>query len=258
MPELPDLQVFSRNLTKLFAGKKLESISVKKAAKLKDKPAVLSKALKGARLKSVYRSGKELRFQFSNGTLLGLHLMLHGELKLLDKENEYPHTLVGLHFTGGKGIAITDWQKKANIRLDPEDKEGLDALSPDLGYKYLKEILQTRSPVKTVLMDQDRIRGIGNAYADEILWKARIAPLSKSNAIPDAAIRKLAKAIPSVLKKAEKQILKKNPELISGEIRDFLDIHQPKRNLSPTGAKILKATIGGRKTYYTDEQELYE
>lgn len=256
MPELPDLQVFSKNLSKHFAGKKLDHIKVVNGAKLKDTQAALKRSLEGAKLNSVYRSGKELRFQFDNDNILGLHLMLNGELKLFDEENDHKNTIVELCFSNNKGFAVTDWQGLANVKLNPTDKEGADAL--ELDAKYLEEILQTRTVIKTLLMDQKKIRGIGNAYADEILWEAGISPFSKSNKIPQGKVKDLAKAIRSVLHNAEKQILKKEPDLISGEVRDFLVIHNAKKKESPTGGKILTKMAGGRKTYYTEEQELFE
>lgn len=256
MPELPDLQVFSKNLSKHFAGKKLQHIKVVNGGKLKDSQVALQKAFEGSTLKAVYRSGKELRFEFDNGNILGLHLMLNGELKLFDSTNEHKNTIVEFLFSNDKGFAIVDWQGLANVKLNPIDKEGVDALEVDV--KYLEEILQTRTAIKTLLMDQKKIRGIGNAYADEILWEAGISPFSKSNKIPQEKIKELAKAIKSVLHNAEKQILKKKPDLISGEVRDFLVIHNARKKESPTGGKILTKTAGGRKTYYTEEQELHE
>ena len=104
-------------------------------------------------------------------------------------------------------------------------------------------------------MDQHIIRGIGNAYADEILWAARISPLSASSKIPADKIKKLLSSIKSVLKNAEKQILKAEPDKISGELRDFLKVHNSKKKKSPTGGEILIITLNSRKTYYTDEQE---
>jgi formamidopyrimidine-DNA glycosylase len=108
------------------------------------------------------------------------------------------------------------------------------------------------------LLDQHNIRGIGNAYADEILWDAKISPFAVSNKIPEAAIKRLVKSIRSVLKDAEKQILKKDPDIISGEVRDFLPIHNSKKTHSPTGGKIISTTVNSRITYYTEEQELFE
>lgn len=254
MPELPDLQVFSANLTKFFKGRIVQKLNIINGKNLKDSPARLKKAIEGRKLRSVYRSGKELRFEFGD-TLLGLHLMLHGNLHLISKSKEQKHTIVELHFDNNQGLAITDWQVKANVKLNPEDKKGVDALQ--VTAKYLQDKRQSKAIIKNLLMDQDVIRGIGNAYADEILWKSRISPFAITKNIPPDKIRGLAKNIQSVLKAAEKLIKKKEPNLITGEVRDFLVIHNSKKKLSPTGKEILVKNVGGRKTYFTEEQVLY-
>lgn len=255
MPELPDLQVFAKNLTKLYAGKQLQEIKVVNAKSLKDDASALNANLKGSVLTQVYRTGKELRFHFSNEIILGMHLMLHGKLFAFNGKNENKNTIVELYFEG-KGLALTDYQGLANIKLNPEEKDGVDALSEELNYEYLKKALQSKSKIKSRITNQDIIRGIGNAYADEILWEAKIAPQSVSNKIPDDKIKALAKAIKNVLLQAEKEILKKHPDIIAGEVRDFLKIHNSKREKSPAGA-VIKVDKKGGTTYYTDEQELF-
>jgi formamidopyrimidine-DNA glycosylase len=107
-------------------------------------------------------------------------------------------------------------------------------------------------------MDQNKIRGIGNAYADEILWDANISPFSVCNKIPTKKVAALLQSIKRVLRQAEKQILKSHPDLISGEVRDFLVIHNAKKKESPSGSPILVKKVGARKTYYTEEQHLYK
>ena len=109
-----------------------------------------------------------------------------------------------------------------------------------------------------MLLDQKIIKGIGNAYADEILWDAGISPFSVSNKIPADKLKALAASIKTILNNAEKQIKKSHPDIIKGEVRDFLLIHNSKKKTSPGGAQILQKEIGGRKTYYTNEQELYK
>ena len=118
-------------------------------------------------------------------------------------------------------------------------------------------LAKSKAVVKSVLLDQHIIRGIGNAYADEILWDAGISPFSISNKIPAAEVKALMKSIKSVLQHAEKSIVKSHPDIISGEIRDFMLIHNSKKDKSPTGAPIQVKSVGARKTYYTDEQKLF-
>lgn len=259
MPELPDLQVFSRNLNKKIAGKKVKKLNVRVTKKLKVLVETFKEALEGEVIKEVYREGKELHIAFKNGNVLGLHLMLHGDLHLFEKKNENKNTIFELFFSDGSGLALTDWQGVATPALNPEQRNAPDALSKEITIDFLKKQLQkTRTNVKNLLLDQYVIRGIGNAYADEILWDAGISPFSISNKIPDGKIRQLAKSIKKVLSNAEKQILKSHPDIIKGEVRDFLQIHHSKKTKSPTGAAIHNKVVGSRKTYYTNEQELYK
>jgi formamidopyrimidine-DNA glycosylase len=259
MPELPDLQVFSRNLNKKFAGKKLKEVVVHVEKRLKTPAKELKKTLEGARLKEIMRVGKELHFKFDNGKVLGLHLMLEGNLFAFEGKNENKHSIIELRFEDNSGLVLSDWQKKATPTLDPEPWDAPDALSKEVNLKFIRDRLSgSRATVKSVLLDQHTIRGIGNAYADEILWEAGISPFSISNKIPPEKVKDLATAIKKVLKDAEKQILKTHPDIITGEVRDFLKIHNAKKKESPTGAPIEQKRVSSRKTYFTKEQELFE
>jgi formamidopyrimidine-DNA glycosylase len=257
MPELPDLQVFSSNLDKALAGKKLKKITIENKKKLKNDVAEF-KDLEGEALKKVYRQGKELYFEFGKN-ILAMHLMLRGQLYFFEKKNTHKYTIIELLFDDDSGLALTDFQGAANAHLNPKESDALDAMDTKMNAAYLKEKLSSkRTVIKTLLLDQHVIRGIGNAYADEILWEAGISPFSIANKIPADKIKELAKAIKKVLKDGEQQIKKEKPDIISGELRDFLKIHNSHKTHSTSGAKIQQKTIGGRKTYFTDEQELYK
>ena len=255
MPELPDLQLFSRNLHQKLSGLKVKEIVAPVPAKLNVPQATLAKAIVGHTLKTVKREGKTLHFVFDNDHVLQLHLMLNGELVLGTEPTK--HTILSLTFSDGTMLSLTDFRKMANATLDPEPSEAPDALAVDT--KFFEELLSSRkTAIKNLLLDQHIIRGIGNAYADEILWHARISPFSKADQIPKDKIKDLSKAVKTVLQDAEKQLIKSHPDIISGEIRDFLKIHGAKIKESPTGAAVLMEKTGSRKTYYTDEQELFE
>jgi formamidopyrimidine-DNA glycosylase len=259
MPELPDLQVFSQSLTKVLKGKKLLKLIVIQDKKLNVTTKELTGALEGQELTGIERSGKQLHFKFKNKQTLGLHLMLHGQMHWFEKDNPNKFTILELHFEGGTGLAITDFQRQVTPTLNPDDAIAPDALADDADYKFWKNTLQnSHGSVKSILLNQDVVRGIGNAYADEILYDARLSPFSVANKIPDTHVKALARSVKKVLQNAEKQILKNDPDRISGEFRDFLQVHQPKQATTAGGATIHQKPLSSRKTYYTDEQKVFD
>ncbi len=258
MPEIPDIENFCNNLKAMLSGKKLQKVKVINGKKLHDKPQEIVKRLEGATVKDIFRSGKELRIEFSNKTILGIHLMLTGDLIPFEGINERKSSIIEFHFEKGPSIVLADRMKNAHVKLDPEDKEGIDALDKKLDYKYLRQLLNKKANVKNILLDQNKIRGIGNSYSDEILWQTRISPFSVAEAIPDEKVKELAKNIKSVLTQATKKIAKTHPGIIFGEVKEFLQIHTKKKTESPTGFPIKTEDRGMLKTYYTDEQVLYK
>jgi len=258
MPELPDLQVFAANLTRMLKGKKLHRVAVYHKSKNSSPQSELDQQLTNQKLRSVHREGKQLYFDFGRNAIIAMHLMLHGKLVLVSPEDDPPgHALLAFDF-GDQLLFLTDFQKAANIRLNPPPMQGMDALSGRLRAKWLQEKLSgTKANVKAVITNQEVISGIGNAYADEILYDAGIAPGSRSDKIPPDAVAVLAGSISKVLHEAEQKIREKDPDIIAGEIRDFMAIHNSKKKTSPTGAKILVKKVGGRSTYYTGEQQEY-
>ena len=259
MPELPDLQAFSHNLTKVLKGRKLVKLNVVQSKKLNVSADELAQALQGQELNKVVREGKTLQFKFSNHQTLGLHLMLHGELRWFDQENTHKFTILELYFEDDKGIALTDFQKAATPTLNPEKADAPDALDKEVDEKFWQQKFEkSKKSVKSILMDQKVVRGIGNAYADEIFYDAGLSPFSVANKIPGNEIKVLTKSIRNVLEGAEEQILKAEPDIISGEVRDFFNVHRPKQKITLKGESILLKELSSRKTYYTEAQKLYD
>lgn len=259
MPELPDLQVFSQNLNKRLKGKTLQSVELFPAKKTIVSQNEIKQSLEGQTLRKVERDGKEIHFYFSNNQVLGLHLMLKGQLHIFEGENEVKNKIIELIFDDKTGLVMSDFMKIAVPTLNPEPANAPDALSEDVNAGFLKKQLQdNKENIKSFLLDQKKIRGIGNAYADEILWDARLSPFSICAKIPDNKLKELAKSIKSVLIDAEEQITKSNPELITGEIRDFLKVHTSRKTHTETGQAIHSKDLKSRKTYYTNEQDLFK
>lgn len=256
MPELPDLTVMAAHLDKKLSHHKLTGLKLHIDRKSNVTQQELTDSLVGHQLKSVYREGKELRFDFTGGNVLGIHLMLHGEIRLVKQDDEVKFPILQLDFTNAS-LYLTDWQKQATPTLNPELSTVPDALAIDA--EWLKGILdKKKTDIKTVLLDQKIIRGIGNSYSDEILYDAGISPLSTANAVPSKEVERLAKSIHQVLTEEIKNLTNASDELIIGENRDFLKVHLPKTKTTAKGEEILIHQKGSRKTYYTSSQKLYD
>jgi len=258
MPELPDLQIFARDLEKRFKNKTLKSLQLLVTKKANASEQEMQDALEGHQLANVSREGKTIQLHFKNKQVLGLHLMLHGELKFLEAGEEMRFQIITLQFTNG-GFTLADFQKQATPTLNPEPSDVPDALSADFSLQYLQDLLgRKKTAIKSVLMDQQMVRGIGNTYADEILWAARISPFSVAKAIPQKAVETLHQNIQKVLKEEIKAIGNVMKYEVTGEVKEFLRIHDPDKKESPTGKEIVMQKVGGRKTYFTAEQIMYE
>jgi len=255
MAELPDLEVFARILTRKYGGKVLEKIDIPVDKKLNVPPKKLKENLEGHKLSLVKRSGKTLQFHIGE-SILGLHLMLRGELAELT-DNVPKFTIMSFHFKGGYGFAVTDMQKQATPTLDPPENDIPDALEVD--YPTLLKLLEgKRTVIKSLLMDQKKIRGIGNSYGDEILYHAGISPFSIAGKIPRDDVKRLHKSMRSVLETAIKKIEKENGDELRGELRDFMEIHGAGIKQTKKGEEVLHEKIGGRTSYYTKSQKLFD
>ncbi|SFA54162.1 formamidopyrimidine-DNA glycosylase [Pedobacter suwonensis] len=256
MAELPDLEVFAQILSRRFKGKTLKELEVKVTKKLNVTAAQLKARLEGKKLSNVLRYGKTLHFHFGK-EILQVHLMLRGELEAIHSGSELPkYAILAFHFSGGEGFALVDSLRAATPTLNPDVAKAPDALEMDEDY-FTRVLFKSKKMVKEVLMDQKKIRGIGNSYADEILWDARVSPFSISSAIPEKILNKLFDSLKSVLKEAITAIAKENGDELRGELRDLMKIHGAKLKKSPSGAIVKSEKIGGRTSYYTDEQQLY-
>jgi formamidopyrimidine-DNA glycosylase len=276
MPELPDLHVFTTNLDARLAGRTTRTVRLWRARRRNFTNKAIADALEGRILTAIHREGKEALFTFDNGRRLSMHLMLSGRFDLVPDPAPIEFARLGIQFNAvpadagfarqGNGfdsdaataewLVVSDPDGWATFRLDPKPSAAPDALAPEFTPDYLRATLCANPglAVKSFLCDQRLVRGIGNAYADEILWAARIAPQSLCDRLPEEKAVELHATIRSVLADAIAQIERLAPNAINGELRDFFKIHHPDRTHSPTGRPIRCETVGPRKTYFSDEQ----
>ena len=256
MPELPDLAVFAENLQARLRGKTVHSVECDRDVRLNTSREQLRDSLCNTSIVSVQRAGKEISFVFSNQATLFVHLMLQGRFSIVTNPSTVEFRILTLRLEN-ESLVVSDPKHLVDFNLNPTPSSVPDALEVDGTYLRMKISEKSRKGVKAFLLDQEILRGIGNAYSDEILWQARISPKSVIGKIPDHVIDTLFRSITSVLTGAIEEIKRRTPTAISGEIRDFLNVHNPNRSKSPTGHRIMTERVASKITYFTEEQVLY-
>ena len=260
MPELPDLYVFSVNLKKRILNKNINSVTIHNPRKI-DRPNLFSEKLTGTNIQDIVRDGKELTFMLANGNCFSVHLMLSGKFFICDRETaeKINSKIFTLLFEDDQVFAVADFQQLCKVSLNPKASKAPDVMADTFTLQYFLGIIKKNAGknIKAVLIDQNFMRGIGNAYVDEILWKADISPESVSGKIPEEKIKELYGAIPFIMNEAIKNIQKISPDIISGEERSFLSVHNPLKKYTDSGDKIIIKTVALKKTYFTDKQKKY-
>ena len=212
MPELPDVEGFKRVLARNALGKTIAEIVVSDARILgKLSVRQFASQLRGASLVEVRRHGKHLMAKLDSGGWLTLHFGMTGALQFVKQAGgEPPFTRVRLDFEGGGSLAYINKRMIGRVGLVKDaadfiaaEKLGPDALDRRLDFEAFKAaVLGRKRDVKSVLMDQEIISGIGNIYSDEILFHARINPAERVDRIPPGALRRLFLDMRKVLKTA--------------------------------------------------------
>src|SRR5436190_414344 len=187
MPELPEVETIKRQLAPLVEGRRLV------AAEIRDErwsdpltPSELAAALEGRRIEGLTRRGKYLLWSLEDDVFLAQHLRMTGSL-LWNPAGEPQHTRVLIHLEPRARLAITDPRRfgTGQLVLGTDALEaffdarlGLEPLDGRFTPEHLRAVAKgRRTPIKAMLLDQRRVAGVGNIYADEALYRARIHPL---------------------------------------------------------------------------------
>jgi len=228
MPELPEVETIKLGLQKYLVGHKIEDIKINVPKIFQGNP----KDVIGAKVVDVKRIGKGLIIELNNGFVLTVHLKMTGQLVFQDKTtagstlskkvggetlpSKYSHVVFTLdegaklyyndlrRFGWVKVLKQDELKDVAFFReMGPEPKVGKDLAGKELTLTYFKTVIQKGNlPVKLILMDQKKIGGIGNIYANDALFLAGIDPRRKSKTLADSEIKKLFETIHEVIKKS--------------------------------------------------------
>ena len=279
MPELPEVESLRRDLEATLVGRRFARVDVRLAKQVLAPTGLSIDDLIGKRIEALRRRAKFLIFDLSDGLALVFHLRLAGQLVHRDAENQtlaegghpvpafgapLPHrsTHVIFHFDDGSVLYLTDIRQFGRVWILPEAgvqplldqaKLGPEPLDPSFTLDAFKERIARRQkmPLKPVLLDQKVVGGIGNIYADEIIFESLLTPATRLGTLDEPAVARLHAAIQTILGLAVREGV---AEILNGKAptdRDFPRVHGRKGQPCPRcRTAIVKIQFAGRGTYF--------
>ena len=262
MPELPEVQTVLNTLELKIKNRKIENIKILYKPIVECSTKTFKKNLVGQHFRKFKRRGKYLLFEMDDITLVS-HLRMEGKYFILDDSTPFSkHDHVIFYLSNGKQLRYNDVRKFGRMELiDKKDdysvfkQLGPEPFSKDFNLKYCKEYLADKKlPIKQVLLDQSFVAGIGNIYADEILFAIRVNPKTLANKITDKNIKDLISSTRKILNRAIKAggttIRSYTSSLgVTGRFQLKLNVHTMSK-CKVCNKDIKKIVVGGRGTYY--------
>jgi formamidopyrimidine-DNA glycosylase len=265
MPELPEVETIRRGLVPLLEGRTVTALAVHDARWTQPlDPAVVTDAVCGRQLEALRRRGKYLDFAFEDDVHLLVHLRMTGTL-LYDTGPEQPHRRVTFALGDGHELAFCDPRRfgTGELVLGTPALEaffaprlGIEPLDGGLTGPALKALARgRRAPIKAFLLDQRRVAGVGNIYADEALFRARIHPLRPAGSLTGPQYAALAGAVRDALQSgldaggATIDDFRHPDGVYGGFQHEFLVHRRAGEPCSQCGTEIVKFVAAGRGTY---------
>ncbi len=221
MPELPEVETIARGLARRVTGDVIESVWLgKKPEPLKSSAREIASALDGSRIAAVRRMGKHIVFDLESNNVARapapakashpkaqfiVHLGMTGSLQVTGPQTEIPkHTHAIARLASGRELRFVDPRRFGRLsvaRRGDFDTTGIEPLEIDLDH-FIALFRGRKTPIKSALLNQKLLRGVGNIYADESLFRAGIRPRRRASTITRDQFAKLLAAIKEVLQEA--------------------------------------------------------
>jgi len=259
VPELPEVEIVRTRLEPLLAGRRLERVEILDGRLTRPaEPELVAAELTGERVESVGRRGKYLAVELESGHVLLVHLRMTGGFP----ENGGTHERAVLELDDGSRVAYRDVRRFGTwVLLAPDEAEkylaarlGPEPLGPRFTTAFLVARLRGRqAPVKAAILDQRTVAGLGNIYADESLWRARVNPLRPAGDLDEAEAAALRRGIRAALRRG---IVAQGADLGDGvygggrmqdEFKVYGRLGEP---CERCGTPIAKTRVAGRGTWY--------
>lgn len=260
MPELPEVETIKRELEKAVLNKKILEVIVNNPKVIKEpKKEEFIREVKGVIIKNVLRKGKLLILELSNGKSLCIHLKLTGQLIY---PGEPEKARVSFRLSDGKFLDYRDQRLLGELRLvdDWQNLKFIRELGPEpfeITSEEFKEMLSKKKKnIKVLLMDQTFISGVGNLYANEALFRAKINPQRQASSLSDGEKELLFKEIKDTLNEAIKYKGSSVDQYLqlSGEPGEYVKYHKvydcEGKPCLVCKTPIKRIVLGGRGTYF--------
>lgn len=264
MPELPEVETIVQQLNKRVLNKRIKSIEILNKKLVNSK---VSEAA-GAKIIEIRRRAKHIIIALDNKKYLYISLRMTGHFHYSDKKNHdedlapcKKHLMVNFYLNDGSLLTHNSVRRFGFVKLltkEELDKElnkmGPEPLEQKFTVEKFKEILQKRKKanIKVILMDQKFLAGVGNIYAQEVLYKANINPTRKIESLSPAEIKKLHQKLRELLHLAVKHHGTTVESYVhiegSGGFQNYLVVYQKQK--CPKGHPLKRINLGGRGTFY--------
>ena len=252
MPELVEIEAY-RKLADRVVGRTIAKVDAPDAWYVKDgnSPRTIARVLTGRTITATRRIGKLLLVD-TDGPTIGMRFGMTGrlvvdgvegvdELIYSSKRKDPAWDRFALTFTDGSRLSINDPRRLGGVGLDPREAHmGVDA--GDVSLAELRDALQSDAPLKARLMTQTRLAGVGNLTADELLWRAGLAPERVARSLDGDEIKALHKHLKATLRDLHKRG--------GSHTGDLIPHRKPGGRCPRDGAALKRATVGGRTTWW--------
>lgn len=265
MPELPEVESIARSLisgqgqTKGLLGQRVSGAKVAwKRSVAVPSAASFQRRILGQEVRAIGRRGKFVKLDLSKDTLL-IHLRMSGDLILGRGEKPLgDHSRLQLYFKKGQQLSFNDPRKFGRVWLLAEPEDVLGGLGPEpfdpalTAARFYGMLAERKRQLKPLLLDQSFLAGLGNIYADEALWAARLHPLAAASGITKKQAAKLLDGIHAVLEEG----IRRNGASIDwvyrgGDFQNYFNAYQRTDEPCPRcGTPITRIVVGQRSTHF--------
>ncbi len=258
MPELPDVEAVVRTLRRGVVGRRIRAVAILSPSTIRSPaPRAFARRVRGRTIRAVGRRGKYLLIDLDGRLMLVAHLRMTGDFVMARPGPRPAHTRV-VFTLDGRELRFIDQRRFGHLDLVDLARpgalaawEGLrrlgdEPLDPAFTLARFRDILRgRRGALKALLLRQDLIAGIGNIYADEILFRARLRPARSVASLGPARMARLYRAVRAVLRRAVDRLLRDGRSA-----GDLIEARRRDGTCPRCGRDLRTASIGGRTAYY--------